>query len=258
MEERYTEQELEEAKAYLRDRLRNERSMSADVERLLELWAAYLLAALARGASKDEIESIIADLVEAILSDCETLAVDEHDRRDDILLYMNSERHGNTLEGRVRERCHTYFNEVAAVYTAGKLLGMSTDALLPVVINNMENPWENPVLKEVRKKIEKGLLSGNIKDFEKPHFGSGIRIDSVGALKAITGFSIADAWMWWGYENALARGAKGYYVVRGSSYPCDECDSHTGIFYPIRDEENRPQYHLNCCCFVVYSYVDRL
>ena len=43
MEERYSEQELEEAKAYLRDRLRNERSMAADVESLLTLWAGYLL-----------------------------------------------------------------------------------------------------------------------------------------------------------------------------------------------------------------------
>ena len=258
MEERYSEEELEEAKAYLRDRLRNERSMAADVESLLTLWAGYLLSALERGASDDEIESIIADLVAALLDDCETLAVDEHDRRDAILLYMNGERHGKTLEGRVGERCHTYFNEIAAVYAAGRLLGMNTSSLLPVIKDYMEKPWTNPVLETVREKIRRGEVAGDVKAFESPHFGSGIEIASLGALKTITGFAIADAWMWWAYENALSRGARGYYVVRGSSYPCDECDSHTGIFYPIGDEDNRPQYHLNCCCMVVYSYVDRV
>ena len=54
------------------------------------------------------------------------------------------------------------------------------------------------------------------------------------------------------------RTMKGYHVLRGSSYPCEICDSHTGIFYPISDEDNKPQYHAHCCCLVVYSYVDRI
>ena len=254
----YTQQELQEAKAFLRDRLRNEQSMSADVERLLIAYAAYLLSALFRNASDDELEGLVLDLVAQIMADAELLAVDEHDRRNAILLYMLGERNGNTLEGRVSERCHTFFNEVFAVYAAGKLLKLGESSLLSSVKANMKHPWQNEVLVAVREKIERGEVTGSIEDFEEPHYGRGVEISSMGALQTMTAYAIGDAWMWWGHEDALARGAKGYFVVRGSSYPCAECDSHTGIFYPIDDEDNRPQYHLNCCCIVVYSYVERL
>ena len=85
----YTEQELEEAKAFVRDRLRNERSMEADVLRLMEMYAAYLLTALLNNRSEAEVELLIQNLVEELLSDCELLAVDEHDRRAMILLWVN-------------------------------------------------------------------------------------------------------------------------------------------------------------------------
>ena len=254
----YTNQELQEAKAFLRDRMRNEQSMSADIERLLIAYAGYLLSALYRNASDDELEGLVLDLVAQIMADVELLAVDEHDRRDAILLYMLGERNGDTLEGRVSERCHTFFNEVFAVYAAGKLLKLDEGSLLSSIKANMKHPWQNEVLVAVREKIERGEVTGNIEDFDEPHYGRGVEISSMGALQTMTAYAIGDAWMWWGHEDALARGAKGYYVVRGSSYPCAECDSHTGIFYPIGDEDNRPQYHLNCCCIVVYSYVERV
>lgn len=254
----YTEQELEQAKAFLRDRIRNEQSMSADIERLLIAYAGYLLSALYRNLSDDELEALIHDLVAEIMADVELLAVDEHDRRDAILLYMLGERNGDTLEGRVSKRCHTFFNEVFAVYAAGKLLNLNETSLLSSIKANFKHPWENEVLVAVREKIERGEVTGNIEDFEEPHFGRGVEISSMGALQTMTAYAIGDAWMWWGHEDALSKGAKGYFVVRGSSYPCAECDSHTGIFYPISDEDNRPQYHLNCCCIVVYSYIERL
>lgn len=253
----YTEQELEEAKAYLRDRLRNEQSMSADVQRLLEEYAAYLLQAMFLGRPEALIDELIQRLVEQLLADCELLAVDEHDRKDAILLYMNSERGGMTLEGRVRERVNTFYNELFAVYMAGELLGKTFNDLLPAIKEYIKHPWDNELVKEAREKQKKGELSGDA-DFEEPHFGKGTPISSLTALDRMLVFAVADSWMYWQYEDALARGAKGYYVVRGSSYPCDICDAHTGIFYPIGNEDSKPQYHLNCCCIVVYSYVERL
>ena len=220
----YTQQELEQAKAFLRDRLRNEQSMSADIERLLIAYAGYFLSALYRNASDDELEGLVLDLVAQIMADAELLAVDEHDRRDAILLYMLGERNGNTLEGRVSERCHTFFNEVFAVYAAGKLLKLDEGSLLSSIKANMKHPWQNEVLVAVREKIQRGDVTGRIEDFDEPHYGRGVEISSMGALQTMTAYAIGDAWMWWGHEDALARGAKGYYVVRGSSYPCDICN----------------------------------
>lgn len=255
----YTPEELEAAKDFLRKRLESERSMSADVERLLFTYAGYLLSALFSNASDEDIELLIQDLIDQLLADCELLAVDDReDKRDAILLYMLGERNGDTLEGRVNKRCHTFFNEVFAVYTAGNLVGWDENSLLSSIKANFEHPWQNEVLVAVREKISRGEIDADIEDFEEAHYGKGVEISSLGALQTMLGYAIADAWTWWQYEDSKEKGAKGYFVVRGSSYPCTECDSHTGIFYPISDEDNRPQYHAHCCCLVVYSYIDRL
>ena len=255
----YTPEELEAAKDFLRKRLESEQSMSADVERLLYTYAGYLLSALFSNASDEDIELLIQDLIEQLMADCELLAIDEReDKRDAILLYMLGERNGDTLEGRVNKRCHTLFNEVFAVYTAGKLLGWDETSLLSSIKANFEHPWDNEVLIALREKINRGEIDADISDFEEAHYGKGIEISSLGALQTMLGYAIADAWTWWQYEDAKEKGAKGYHVVRGSSYPCDICNLHTGIFYPISDEENKPQYHAHCCCLVVYSYVDRI
>lgn len=253
----YTEQELEEAKAYLRDRMRNQKSMSDDVLRLLELYAGYLLTALFGNASDYDIELLISDLIEQLIADCETLAVDEHDRRDMILAYMHTERGGEDLRGWVGNRAHTFFNEVLAVYTAGRLLNKGYQALLGSITLNMADPWKNSVIVEAREKVANGEVSSDF-DFSEPHFGRGVETDSYGALDRMLTYAVADAWTYWQYEDAKDRGARGYYVMRGSSYSCDICDSHTGIFYYIGDDLSRPQYHLNCCCYVVYSYVERI
>lgn len=257
----YTDDELEAAKDFLRRRIDSELSMKRDVEDLLGEYAEALLLLLFRDAPQEQINALIDELCAQLLDDCELLALDEgrDGRRDALLAYMLGERGGDTLEGRIDKRCHTFFNEVAAVFLAGRLLGgYSVSDLAAAVRENMKHPWDNPVLVEVRERIASGDIAGSLDDFAEPHFGSGVEISSMGALQTLTAFAVADAWMWWGYEDARARGAKGYYVVRGSSYPCDECDSHTGIFYPIGDDDDRPQYHLNCCCMVVYSYAERL
>ncbi len=255
----YTPEELEAAKDFLRKRLESEQSMSADVERLLYTYAGYLLSALFSDSSDEDLELLIQDLIEQLLADCELLAVDEReDKRDAILLYMLGERNGDTLEGRVNKRCHTLFNEVFAVYTAGKLLGWDENSLLSSVKANFEHPWQNEVLVAVREKISRGEIDADIEDFEEAHYGKGVEISSLGALQTMLGYAIADAWTWWQYEDSKEKGAKGYFVVRGSSYPCDICQSAADSFHPIDDTEHIVPLHRHCVCYIVYSYVDRL
>lgn len=58
------------------------------------------------------------------------------------------------------------------------------------------------------------------------------------------------AWMRDRRNEMEEDGAAGYYVLRGSTFPCDLCDSMTG-FHPIEDTRGFPPYHPHCCCFVV-------
>lgn len=256
-ENNYTEEELAAAKEYLRLRLRNEKSMSADVIRLLEMYAAYLLTALFGNASNNDIELLINDLINELLSDVELLAVDEHDRKDLILVYMNGERGGDTLEGRVSKRCRTFFDEVFAVYTAGKLMNLNYATLLSSIKANLDNPYDNEILVTAREKQKRGEFDASYV-FSAPHLGRGVEVSSKGALDRMLGHAIADAWTFWQYEDASARGAKGYHVVRGSSYPCEHCDEAAASFHPMDDTEHLVPLHLNCVCYIVYSYVERL
>lgn len=62
--------------------------------------------------------------------------------------------------------------------------------------------------------------------------------------------------MSWMKEKAMEQeedGAAGYYVLRGSSYPCDTCDSMVG-FHEMKDIDGYPPYHGHCCCYVIPIY----
>jgi hypothetical protein len=97
-----------------------------------------------------------------------------------------------------------------------------------------------------------------VDDFSEPHFGKGVEIASKGALETMLTYAVADAWTWWQNDKAKDDGAFGYFVLRGSSYPCPICDDAAEVFHPINDTEHIVPLHLNCKCYIVYSYVERL
>lgn len=45
----------------------------------------------------------------------------------------------------------------------------------------------------------------------------------------------------------------GYYVARGSSYPCDFCQSYVG-FHPANDLDALPPRHSSCFCYAIPIY----
>lgn len=250
---RYTQKEYEAAIAILRQRLENEQSMSFDVERLLEEYAGYIIHALCNGASDEDIELLLEDLVERIMDDCRMLAVDEHDMDDDALAIVFGGE-DMSVEERVRRRAETFLDELTTAYSAGEILDLDEKSILASVSENMDDPWESEIISEVRGMIERGEVSGDIGDYEERHYGKGVPVSSKVDIEFITTSAVAAAWNEWEWRMASAGGAIGYYIERGSSYPCEECESHTGMFYPISDKEHLPQYHRNCRCFVVYCF----
>lgn len=258
----YTELQLEEAKAYLRDRLRNQKSMSMRVEALLTLYAEYLLNALSSsigGNVENDVELLVEDLIEQIWDDCVLLAQDEHDRKDMILAYISRDIAGDNLNGRVTSRVRTFAAEITAVYGAGRLLDYSYQKMLSSIKDNLKDPWHNPIITEAKEKADNGEITiPDGLDLEEPHFGQGSPISSLLALDFICETAIADGWMEWLYLDKKDNGAKGYFVLRGSSYPCEECQSHVGIFWPIDNKDHYPPFHRSCVCYVVFSDVERL
>ena len=58
------------------------------------------------------------------------------------------------------------------------------------------------------------------------------------------------AWMRQMRQNYEDEGAEGFYVMRGSTYPCDYCQSYVG-FHQIDEAEAFPPQHANCACFAI-------
>ena len=151
---------------------------------------------------------------------------------------------------------------------AGTLLGKARNAIVASVKSSLKEPWKNPLIEEVREGLKEGDmgLMGKLGEygienpafFEERHYGKGVPVSSLVDLQRMTRFAVGEGWMYYGWLDALEKGAMGYYVERGSSYSCDLCDSHVGIFYYITDESNMVPYHLSCMCCVVYVYTERL
>lgn len=250
--EKYSRSQLEAAREYLRRRLEDESSMRGDVESVLSTYIPLLVTLLVRGTSQSDIEEVLDDLVADLIADCEALAVDDHDgNRDALLLFLHQDIGGKTLDDRIRERVRTLYDEVFTLVAVGLLLGLNPSSITGSILSSLRDPWHNTMLEEFRDKVRKGEVAVPAGlDIDERHYGQGVPVSSLVALTDITVYGVSACW---GYNDWLDHKdvAAGYYVFRGSSYDCDECDSHVG-YHPVSDESSLPLYHNHCKCYVVW------
>lgn len=248
----YTEAQLERAREYLRRRIENEVSMEKDVHDLLSEYAVLLISAILSGATQEDIDDIVDMLVSELMEDIETLAVDEHDDdRDNIIAFIRRKRDGETIEDKVRKRAYTFVDELSTVVAAAVLLKQNDQTILSSIVGSLKEPWRNPILIAAREKARRGEITvPKGVDLEERHYGKGVPVSSETALTDLSVFAIAEGWGIYDYRTNRAT-ARGYYVLRGSSLPCEICDSYVG-YHPIEDEEGLPLYHGHCKCMVVW------
>ena len=252
---RYTKDEEERAREYIRQRLSCESSMSEALQFLVVQYAQRLAEMLHDGASQADIDMVLEDLIDEIIETCELLAVDEHDdRRDSILLYINRAMgDGKTMRDRVRERCRTLLNELIVLVAAGIVTKTGITTLIGSIGRYITKPFSNPIIEEARRLVMEGKASTDV-DLSTPGFGHGVPVSSETALENITVNAIGEGWLFNDWQDARDRNAIGFIPMRGSDYPCDECDSHAGKFHNMGDEA--PLYHLHCKCYIVWVYGD--
>lgn len=255
----YTSVEYERARAYARERMEAEGVAISGIMTILEECASVIVSLMSMGASQDEIDDAIDSLVDSILDWIDTMAVNGREDGDGLLLWLHDDWNDGALEDVTRKRADTFLDEVMTVCAVGFIMGKGVTDILNSISENMREPWNNSILQEAKEKEESGEISlPDDIDIEERHYGKGIPVSSLVGLESLTQSAVADYWTMWRHNDYMKGGAKGYFVERGSSYPCDECQSHVGVFWPIDDTEHLPQYHPHCRCFVVYSFVDRL
>lgn len=247
-----SEADIEAAKAYLRQRLDAERSMTYNLEivmreaaeRVVEiLYSANIHPTVASYGDLPlrvqwNIDEVVQWLKETIDDYFLTLAIADHEEnRNTILPFILGENHGANFDERLTDYVGKYKNELLLLVGAGLLLGIGKSALAKSIGDNLRQPYANPMLKDG---IEKSIS-----------YGRGRTNSMFTAIGDLTRFGIAEAWMKNQYINNRKDGCIGWLVQRGSHFPCELCDSKVGFH---TDEIDLPLYHSHCCCYAVPIY----
>lgn len=247
------EKDIEAAKAYLRLRLEAEHSMTYNLEIVMREAAERIVEIcynakidLAIGSFENlptkvqiEIEEVVLWLHETIDDYFLTLAIYDHEEnRDKILPFILGENHGMTFDERLTDYCTKYRDELLLLVGAGLFLGIGKTALAKSIGSHLKQPYKNP-----------DLVDGIAAPLT---YGRGRTNSMFTAISGLTTFGIAQAWMRDWELTTEAKGAIGWEVRRGSSYPCEQCDDNCG-FHSLEDGTQLPQ-HLSCCCFAIPIY----
>lgn len=219
--------EIEEARAYILQRLTNQRlledELSAEFKEAAERIALIVMKYRQRGmrlrftgagAMPREIEAVIEWLRQQIDEHVNYYCIPEEaeeDEEDDIIAYIHGEDHGYTYEER------------ETLYMSNFLMAL--------------NEMDFDEYDDIETIVE--AISEAVEQPEK-------RMN----LLALNSVAIAFAYL--AEQHALARGTIGFITYPGSSNPCPFCTDRFYIFQPITNE--RPPYHPRCACLCVYVF----
>ena len=190
------ESDIEAAKAYLRQRLDAERSMSANLEIIMRE-AAKQIVEICYSANANpqtfrysdlplrvqwDIDAVIEWLKEQVEDYFETLAVADHEENRDIILpLVLGENHGATFDERLTDYCEKYKDELMLLIGAGLFLGVTEMMLAKSIGENLKHPYANQLLAD---RIDAPLT-----------YGRGRTNSMYTAISDLAQFGIAQGWM---------------------------------------------------------------
>ena len=256
-----TDKEINEAQDYVKQRLRAEISMQKNLNEALIQAAREIIVISekydipprmfrlsANWKLKSEIDKIISNLRKLIHEYTETLSVyDREEEKEEIIAFINKESHGKTLAERINIYCNRYRFEIESAIAAGLIAGISNKAIEDSIKNNLRSPYNNPYF---RKAVVEGDSVATRIQTDGISYGVGRSNSAFNSLNTLTRYAIGSSWMWYWGRIGEKNGATGFYSFRGSSYPCDECQSHAGVFQPMSAYYG--EYHLHCKCIFVF------
>lgn len=250
---------LRAAEDYLRRRLEAELSMADNVGTVMKNAARRICDVLERyavsvemlvgdmlpKAARKEIDAIIEELIGELFEDTLLLASDGSEDNGWFVMFFDREyENGFTFGGRLEMYARRFGDQVKMIYAAVVLAGITGGAARAAAVAGMLDDVYNAAAVVAARKH-------NAVFFSAAGMGRGVPLSMVKAVAALTRQEIAGAWMHHDYEERKAEGMRGYYVVRGSGYPCPDCDGEAAVFHPTSEGMVLPE-HANCCCMAVW------
>lgn len=177
--------------------------------------------------------------------------LEEKEDKDSIIAYINSDRPNGGLSESISKYVSVLNGEIEAYIESSLFFDISISEGLKELKQGLKNAYSTGFIRKAYKEIEnpnsiilkaKGLKVKN-----------GEYKTSNANLKRLIGFMVIDAITYRQINYYEQEGAIGYEVHRGSSYPCDYCDSFLG-FHPIDDTSALPPQHGNCYCYITPAF----
>lgn len=241
MATRKTNSTEREAAEYARRRAQAQRNAVSKTRKVINRLArrAALKGSVSDEAEREMVENIILFGYEY----AEAAGRYLYDEDNGIREYMDGVHFGKTYRERVEEQAGRLVSDMAKILVAAEFLKMPS--------RYVESEWDDPYF--VGGAIRRANARGA--GIEIPSYGQGIPLSGAEQLLKNVDNTVALAWGYEDYDYALRNGALGFYVFRGSSYPCQTCQEQVGVFHPMEESVwSHPPFHNNCVCYAVYVY----
>lgn len=203
-------------------KLVNERALLSDAMKITE-------------KTEEDIEKYISAYSK---TSCKILGIEDKD----IDTFLKSEIFGKTASQRNATYLANFAEDIVRMIKAGTMMRYSDSQLLSAIRTGYKDPYKASVITKARKKDV---------NIATPSYGKGIYRNAYSNIirnaRQVVSISWGMAEQKYGEEN----NAIGFEVYRGSSYPCDLCDSMVG-FHEIG--EQFPPFHPHCVCGCRFVY----
>lgn len=211
----------------------------------------------------DEAEEKIMSLIE----DFSTRVTDDNGKKKLILLWIASlGRNNMNLQQTLDGYMYRYLYDLEAIIAAYKLkmednAKLTSASVVSQIKASQHSIYTNPVVVSAMSAKNISQMQAKYIRTHGNHKGDGVPLSYIGASNSNANnvINMAKLTMRMAWSRNLVidytsdKEIVGYYVARGSSYPCDYCQSYVG-FHPISDADALPPRHNSCQCFVIPIY----
>jgi hypothetical protein len=159
------------------------------------------------------------------------------DEQDELEQIVFGEVAGLTFDERINIYADRLAREMEIMIAAELFARAAQDDATKDIKATLDHPYLNEVVKEA---MREGL------PIVIPSYGRGVSTSMTTAISTLASYTVARGVMrklYLANDNAF-----GWYVMRGSSYPCTMCDNEVGWHH---DTSDLPPYHPNCCCIAI-------
>lgn len=203
----------------------------------------------------DEVEEEIMTLIQQYCS------INAGTDSDDIIAYiMGLGRQNRNLTDTLEDYLWRYLYDLEALIASMQIAGHDVNKATTKIVSALVSVYTTPEVKAAMS--VPGIAAMYLKS-KGIHYDPGTQHPSVGLsnngavnVTNMAKITLAMAWNRLQGMSFQNNGAIGYYQLRGSNYPCRSCDDEVGFHLGIEEIFEKPLVHPHCMCYRVPIYLN--